>query len=145
MTPTEAVTERLRTVEGIGKVYDMLGNPTTDAAFIERFKDTDKILAWEVTREGLTGADEQAQAMSRTEQVVIYGYMSFKDGVSEPQIQALIDAICAAFDPYHLRTFNGQFDWSGPLQVDGPKFAMKRNALVHFVRMVYPVRRFPIS
>jgi hypothetical protein len=35
----------------------MLGNPTTEAGFKDRFVDGDKILAWEVTREGSTDKD----------------------------------------------------------------------------------------
>jgi len=139
-----AVVTRLETVEGIGAVYNMLGNPTTEAAFKTRFSDGTRIHAWEVTREGSTSVDETAQALSRTHQVVINGYMSFQDGVTEPIFQALVDAICLVFDPFATRRFGGEFDWSGPLQIDGPKFAMKGNYLIHYVRMVFPMREYPL-
>lgn len=142
----DAVAARLETVTGIGQVYNMMGAPKDEAAFKARYSDGTKILAWEVTREGSQGKDqhEGSTAMARIEQVVIYGYMSFKEGVSEPLFQALVDSVCDAFDPLHLRQFDGAFDWSGPLDVDGPKFARLGNYLVHYVRMVYPVRQFPI-
>jgi hypothetical protein len=142
---TAAVKARLEAVANIGRVYNMLGNPTTEAGFKDRFVDGDKILAWEVTREGSTGVDLYAQAMKRVQQIVIYGYMSFKDGESETVFQALVDAICAVFDPIQQRRFDEAFDGSGPLQVDGPKFAVKGNYVVHFVRMTFPVEEFPIS
>lgn len=138
------VVGRLQSVDGIGKVYNMLGNPTSEKGFKDRYSDGTKILAWEITREGSHAAEEVASAMARTEQIVIYGYMSAKDGDTEPKFQALVDSICDKFDPPHTRTFDGQCDWSGPLDVDGPKYAFKGNALVHFVRMVYPVRFYPI-
>jgi hypothetical protein len=49
------------------------------------------------------------------------------------------------FDPIQQRRFDEAFDGSGPLQVDGPKFAVKGNYVVHFVRMTFPVEEFPIS
>jgi hypothetical protein len=135
-----AVVSKLSAVAGIGNVYNMLGNPLSEASFKARYSATEngvtKILAWEVTREGSKGVDEEAQAMARTEHVVIYGYMSI--------FQALVDAICEAFDPYSGRHLDG-YDWSGPLDVDGPKFARLGNVMVHYVRMGYPVRQFPIS
>jgi len=138
------VAARLLTVAGIGAVYNMLGNPTTEASFKARFSDGTKIHAWEVTREGSTSADEAAQGVSRTQQVVMHGYMSFQDGVTEPVFQALVDAVCEMFDPLSERRFDNQVDYSGPLQVEGPKFAMKGNYLIHYVRMVLPVREYPI-
>jgi hypothetical protein len=141
-----AVVERLQSVSAIGQVYNMLGSAPDESTFKARYSDGTKIHAWEVTREGSKGLDnaENENAMSRTEHVVIYGYMSFKNGESEPVFQALVDAVCAAFDPLAGRQFGGAYYWSGPLDVDGPKFARLGNYLVHFVRMTYPVTQFPI-
>jgi hypothetical protein len=142
-----AVVAKLETVSEIGAVYNMMGSAPDEAAFKARYSDGTMIHAWEVTREASKGIDnaEAMNAMSRTEQVVIYGYMSFKNGVSEPVFQALIDSICAVFDPLAGRQLGGTCYWSGPLEVDGPKFARLGNYLVHFVRMTYPVTQFPIQ
>jgi hypothetical protein len=136
-----AVVAKLETVSEIGSVYNMMGSAPDEAAFKARYSDGTKIHAWEVTREASKGIDnaEAMNAMSRTEHVVIYG------GVSEPIFQALIDSICAVFDPLAGRQLGGEYYWSGPLDVDGPKFARLGNYLVHFVRMTYPVTQFPIQ
>ena len=144
-----AAAARLETVAGIGPVYNMLSDAVQEAQFKARFSDGTRIHAWEVTREGSTSVDETAQAYSRAQQVVMHGYYSFKDGVSEPVFQALVDAVCLVFDPFAERRFpdgegNAQFDWTGPLQIEGPKFAMKGNYLIHYVRMVFPMREYPL-
>lgn len=144
-----AVTARLAAVAGIGPhVYDMIRAATTDAQFQQIFVDGTEqqkiVRAWQVTRESTAAKDECLQAMSRTHSVVMTGFMSFQDGVSEPEFQALIEAICAAFDPYPVRHFDGKFDWSGPTQVEQVKLGMLGNVLVHAARLVLPVREFPL-
>ena len=156
-----AVWNRLKTIDGVGpNVYNMLRNSTTDAQFKQIFIDatTDPsqpiIRAWRVTRNGTDPRDEVMGAMSRTHNVEISGFLSYKDGVSEPIFQQLIEDICAAYDSYAdgsaRRRFvdqahpNGQFDWSGPMKVMGPKLGMFGSALVHSVVLNYPVREFPL-
>lgn len=162
-TAVAAVTARLAAVEGVGpNVYDMTRASVTDTQFKAIFVDATTnpeaplVRAWQVTREATRSTDEELNAMSRTHQVVISGFMGFQDGVSEPIFQALVETICAAFDPYSqptgstLRRFVseefplGQFDWSGPTQVEFVKLGMLGNVLVHAARLVYPVREFPL-
>lgn len=149
-TAVAAVTSRLAAVAGVGpNVYDMVRAAVTDAEFKAIFQQgaspqQQSVLAWQVTRESTAAKDEAMQAMSRTHNVVITGFMGFQDGVSEPVFQALIEDICAAFDPYSQRHFNGQFDWSGPTQVESVKLGMLGSVLVHAARLVYPVREFPL-
>lgn len=156
-----AVTNRLKAVEGVGpNVYNMLRAATTDAVFRSIFVNAVSssgaplVLAWQVTREATSAKDEVMNAMSRTHQVVMSGFMSFQDGVSEPVFQQLVEAVCAAFDSYangsSLRRFvsdeypDGQFDWSGPTQVEFVRLGMLGSVLVHAARLVYPVREFPL-
>jgi hypothetical protein len=162
-----AVWTRLKAVEGIGpNVYNMVRASITDAQFQAIFVNATPstlnppqpniVQAWQVTREATDAKDEVENAMSRTHQVVMYGYMGFQDGVSEPIFQALIEAVCAAFDTYaqptgsRLRRFvsdefpMGQFDWSGPTQVESVRLGMFGNVLVHAARLCYPVREFPL-
>jgi hypothetical protein len=162
-TAVAAVTARLAGVAGVGpNVYDMTRGTTSDAQFKAVFIDAltnpsaPLVHAWQVTRDATRAADEDLNAMSRTHQIVMSGFMSFQDGVSEPIFQASIEAICAAFDTYAqptgstLRRFVseafplGQFDWSGPTQVEFVKLGMLGNVLVHAARLVYPVREFPL-
>jgi hypothetical protein len=157
------VATRLAAVTGVGpNVYNMTRAAVTDAQFKAIFVDATTnpeaplVRAWQVTREATTAKDEELNAMSRTHQVIISGFMGFQDGVSEPVFQALIEAVCAAFDPYSqptgsaLRRFvgeaypQGEFDWSGPTQVEFVKLGMLGNVLVHAARLVYPVREFPL-
>jgi hypothetical protein len=159
----DAVTTRLAAVEGVGPhVYNMTRAAVTDAQFKAIFVDATTnpeapiVRAWQTTREATRAADENLNAMSRTHQVVISGFMSFQDGVSEPIFQALVESVCAAFDTYAqptgsaLRRFvseaypQGQFDWSGPMQVEFVKLGMLGSVLVHAARLVYPVREFPL-
>lgn len=161
LTATDAVTARLAAVAGIGpNVYNMLrgaiGDGDFDAIFVDATTQPTQpiVRAWQVTRESTSAKDEVLNAMSRTHQIVMSGFMSFQDGVSEPIFQALVETVCAAFDSYangsELRRFvseaypNGQFDWSGPTQVEFVKLGMLGSVLVHAARLVYPVREFPL-
>ena len=158
-----AVTTRLAAVAGVGpNVYDMTRASITDAQFKQIFVDAvtnpsqPLVRAWQVTREATMAKDEELNAMSRTHSIVISGYMGFQDGVSEPIFQALVETVCAAYDTYEqptgsaLRRFvseaypQGQFDWSGPTQVEFVKLGMLGSVLVHAARLVYPVREFPL-
>jgi hypothetical protein len=156
-----AVWTRLKTVDGVGpNVYNMLRQATTDAAFKQIFVDASTnpaqpiVRAWRVTRVGTAGKDEELQAMSRTHNVEVSGFMSFQDGVSEPIFQQVIENISDAFDPLdggsNLRRFvsaqypQGQFDWSGPFQIVGPRVGTLSSVVVHSVVMNYPVREFPL-
>jgi len=158
-----AVWTRLKTVDGVGpNVYNLVRAAVTDLEFRQIFIDaTSKpsqpiVSAWQVTREATVAKDKETNAMSRTHQVVMYGYMSFKDGVSEPIFQALVESVCAAFDTYAQPTGSskrrfvsvafpgGQFDWSGPTQVESVKLGMLGNVLVHAARLCYPVEEFPL-
>lgn len=162
-TAVEAVTTRLAAVTGVGpNVYNMTRAAITDAQFKAIFVDAvtnpsqPLVRAWQVTREATAAKDEVMNAMSRTHNVVISGFMGFQDGVSEPVFQQLVEDVCAAYDTYEeptgsaLRRFVseayplGQFDWSGPTQVEFVKLGMLGSVLVHAARLVYPVREFPL-
>lgn len=157
-----AVWTRLKSVAGVGpNVYNMLREANTDAAFKQIFVDatTDPtkpiVRAWRVTRTATRGLDKEMNAMGRIHQIEISGFMSYQDGVSEPIFQQLIEDISQAFDPLGgngsaLRRFvdgdhpAGQFDWSGPFHIQGPRLGMLRNVLVHAVLMIYPVEEYPL-
>ena len=156
-----AVWTRLKTVSGVGpNVYNIVRAAVTDLEFKQIFIDATTnpsqpvVNAWQITREATVPKDLELNAMSRTHQVVMYGYMSFKDGVSEPIFQQLVEDICAAYDSYSdgsaRRRFvseafpGGQFDWTGPMQVESVKLGMLGNVLVHAARLVYPVTEFPL-
>lgn len=162
-----AVWTRLGAVAGIGpNVYNMLRAAITQDQFNAIFVNTtpstltpplpNLVQAWQVTREATAAKDEELNAMSRTHEVVMYGFMGFQDGVSEPIFQAQVEAVCAAFDSYaqptgsRLRRFvsddfpMGQFDWSGPTQVESVRLGMLGSVLVHSAKLVYPVREFPL-
>lgn len=156
-----AVYDRLKTVAGVGpNVYNMLREAKTDAEFAQIFVDaaTDPtkpiVRAWRVTRTATQSRDEVISAMSRTHTVEISGFMSYQDGVSEPIFQQLIETVCAAYDSYEdgsaRRRFvdathpQGQFDWSGPMQVVGVRLGMLGNVLVHAALLNYSVQEFPL-
>jgi hypothetical protein len=161
ITAVDAVWNRLKTVDGVGpNVYNMLRESTTDLQFQQLFIDAttdplNKIVrAWRVTRTATQSRDEVISAMSRTHTIEISGFMSYKDGVSEPIFQELVETICEAYDSYEdgsaRRRFVdgghplGQFDWSGPMQVVGIRLGMLGNVLVHAALLNYPVREFPL-
>ena len=150
---TQAVVTRLRSIIGSNaNVWDMLSDTTTEKAFKDRYVNAGKVHAWEVTREASNEIEgNQIAAVTVVETIVIYGYMSYQDGVSEPLFQAEVDAIGAAFRPPSARRFDdvpavaGQIDWSGPLSIDGPKPGRLGQALIHYVRMTYPVNFYPVD
>lgn len=143
----QLVADRIAAAVPAAKVYNMLADKTNDLDFAKRYSIGGRIFAFEVTREDSAGNDgETTNAVSRMHGIVAYGWMSYKDGISEPIFQAAMDAITAVFDPpdSNTRTFAGQCDWSGPLQVQGPKFGNIGGVLCHFARLTYPIKLFPI-
>jgi hypothetical protein len=164
MSAVDAVTavwERLKTVSGIGpNVYNMLRQANTDADFQQLFVDAttdpaNKIVhAWRVTRTATQARDEVMSAMGRTHTVEVSGFMSYKDGVSEPVFQQLIEDVCEAFDSYAdgsaRRRFVsvahplGQFEWTGPMQVIAVRLGTLGNVMVHAALLNYQVHEFPL-
>lgn len=164
MSAVDAVTAvwtRLKAIEGVGpNVYNMLRQSINDAQFNAIFVDATTnpakpiVRAWRVTRVATASRDESMNATKETHNVEISGFMSFQDNVSEPIFQELIETIKGQFNPLaggaDLRRFvseaypNGQFDWSGPMQVTGPRLGTLGNVLVHAVLMNYPVEEYPL-
>jgi hypothetical protein len=151
-TAIAAVYNLLKTVEGVGpNVYDQIRFSNDDAQFRALFMDATThpdapvIRTWMVSREASAAKDEEMQAMSRTHKIVLTGYTAFQDNVSEPLFQAQLETICAAFWPYSGRHFAGQFDWSGPPEVEGVKLVFFGSVLCHAARIVHPVREFPLN
>jgi hypothetical protein len=147
-----AVCGLLKTVPGVGpNVYDQIRFANDDATFNALFVDavTDSaapiVHTWMVEREATPATDEAMQAMSRTHTIVMTGFMAFKDGVSSPVWNTEIEAICAAFLPYSARHFNGQFEWSGPPVVEANRLVFFRSVLCHGVRIIHPVKEFPLN
>jgi len=147
-----AVYNLLKTVEGVGpNVYAQIRYSNDDAAFNALFVDatTDPtapiVRTWMVSREGSDPSDRAMQAWSDTHNIVMTGFMSFKDGVSEPVWQAQIDAIRAVFGAFANRHLDGSFDWSGPPRAEGVKLVIFRNVLCHTVRIIHPVQEFPLN
>ncbi len=156
-TATAVVAARLTGVVGAtANVWNMLGNPVDEASFKARYANASTIHAYEVTREGsVPDEGKDASAIARGETVVIYGYLAYQDGVSEPIFQAEVDAICAAFDPPSQRSFaaelaalelaaNPNLDWSSAPRVEGPRIGKLGPVLVHYVRIVVDVTFSPI-
>lgn len=154
MSATDAVAAvygLLRTVSGLGpNVYDQIRFAKDDAAFNAVFVDRvtnpahPAVHAWMVTWEGSTAGDDFMQAMSRTHSVVMVGYRSFQDGVTDSIWQAEVESIASVFAPYAGRQFAGKFDWSGPPKVENVKLVFLGNVLCHTARIVHQVREFPI-
>lgn len=148
---TAAVTARLTNVlNGAANVWDFMSSPTDPAAFALRFQNQQKLHVYEVTREGSTPDETgSVNSLRRNEAVVIYGYLAYQDGVSEPIFQAEIDSIIAAFDPETSRTFavetpDSNIEWSQAARVEGPRIARFGQYLVHFVRITIIVEFNPI-
>lgn len=151
-TAITAVYNLLKTVEGVGpNVYDQIRFSNEPAQFDALFVDsitnpgTPFVHTWMVSREASAAKDEVMQALSRTHNIVMTGYRSFKDDVSEPLWQEEIEAVAAAFLPYDIRHFAGAFDWSGPPQVEGVKLVFFGSVLCHSARIIHPVREFPLN
>jgi hypothetical protein len=156
----DAVWNRLKQVEGVGpNVYNMVRESRTDAEFAQLFIDSSDpanklIKAWRVTRSATSSRDDTIGGMSRTHTIEISGFMSYKDNVTEPVFQQLVENVCAAFDSYAdgsaRRRFvdddhpQGQFDWSGPMQVVSIRLGLLGDKLVHAALLQYQVREYPL-
>ena len=152
ITAIAAVYTLLKTVPGVGpNVYGQIRFSNDDAKFKALFVDalTDPsapvVRTWMVSREASPSKDEEMQAYSRTHNIVMTGFMAFQDSVSEPIWQQQIEAICDVFGAFANRHFGGQFDWSGPPQAEGVKLVFFGNVLCHAVRIVHPIKEFPLN
>jgi hypothetical protein len=151
-TAVAAVFGLLQTISGVGpNVYNQIRFSNDDAQFKALFVDATTnpaapiVRTWMVSRDATAANDEAMQAMSRTHTIAMTGFMAFQDGVSSPVWEAAIEAICAAFLPYFVRHFSGQFDWSGPPRVEGNKLVFFGSVLCHTARIIHPVREYPLN
>jgi hypothetical protein len=151
-TAIAAAYDLLKTVPECGpNVYDQIRYSNDDAEFKALFVDamTDPanpaVRTWMVNRDASPARDKEMQAWGRTHTIAMTGYYAFKDGVSSPVWEAAIEAVVAAFGPLAGRHFAGQFDWSGPPQVEGNKLVFFGNVLCHSVRIIHTFEEFPLS
>jgi hypothetical protein len=151
-TAIAAVYALLKTVPGVGpNVYDQIRFSNDDATFNALFVDAVTnpaapiVRTWMVSRESTPSKDEAMQAYRDTHNIVMTGFMSFQDGISEPIWQAQIDAIRAIFGAFANRHLGGLFDWSGPPQAEAVRVVFFRNVLCHSVRIIHPVQEFPLN
>jgi hypothetical protein len=149
---TAAVYGVLKGIDSLGpNVYDRIRFAMDDATFNSLFVDsisvpnTTFVHVWMVSRESSSSKDEVLQAYQRSHTIVATGFMGFKDPTSEPVWQAEVETIALALGAFAQRRFNGDFDWSGPPQVEGVKLVMFRNALCHTARIIHPVQEFPLN
>ena len=137
-----AVTARLAAVTSAKNVYSYAREAKEQAAFIALFKDTTagNIHTWMVTRQATVTRDEGVGTYRRIHEIVMMGYMSVNDAAnSEATFQGVIEDVCLAFDPLALRQYDGAYDWSQPVQVEGPTVLMYSQYLCHAVKLIHRV------
>jgi hypothetical protein len=151
-TAIAAASNLLKTVTGVGpNVYDQIRFSNDDAQFKALFVDATTnpeapvVRTWMVNREASAARDKEMQAYGRTHSIVMTGYFAFKDGVSSAEWEPVIEAVCAAFGSFSVRHFSGEFDWSGPPQVEGNKLVFFGNVLCHTVRIIHTFEEFPLN
>jgi hypothetical protein len=142
-----AVTARVAAVAGLVNVYSYAREAKEQKEFQQLFQDpaNNKLHTWMVTREGTETRDDGVGCYRRIHKLAIMGYYSVDDlANSESTFQGLIEDVCAAFDPLALRQYPNaegvpQYDWSQPVQVDGPTVLMYGRYLCHAVKLVHRV------
>lgn len=137
-----AVTARVAAVAGAKNVYSYAREAREQKKFQELFQDSQakKLHTWMVTRQATQTRDEGTTTYRRIHEIAIMGYYSVDDEQnSEGAFQALIEDVCAAFDPLPLRQYGGVYDWSQPVQVEGPTVLMYGQYLCHAVKLVHRV------
>jgi hypothetical protein len=142
-----AVTARVAAVEGVKNVYGYAREAREQKKFQELFQDpaAKKLHTWMITRSGTATKDDEMSAYRRIYEIAIFGYFSVDDAAeSEAEFQALIESVCLAFDPLRLRQYPNaegvpQYDWSQPVQVEGPTVLMYGQYLCHAVKLIHRV------
>lgn len=137
-----AVTARLAAVASARNIYSYAREAKEQKAFIELFKDTvaGNIHTWMVTRQATVTRDEGTGTYRRIHEIAMTGFMSLNDAAnSEGTFQSVIEDVCAAFDPLPLRQYGGAYDWSQPVQVEGPTVLMYNQYLCHAVKLIHRV------
>lgn len=137
-----AVTARLDAVPSTVNVYSYAREAKEPKKFIELFKDIVKgnIHTWMVTRQATSTKDDGTGTYRRIHEIAMMGYYSVNDAVnSEGTFQSIVEDVCAAFDPLALRQYGGKYDWSQPLQVEGPTVLMYGQSLCHAVKLIHRV------
>jgi hypothetical protein len=137
-----AVTARLTAVTSAKNVYSYVREAKEQAVFAALFKDTvaGNIHTWMVTRQATVTKDEGVGTYRRIHEIAMMGFMSMNDAAnSEGTFQSIIEDVCAAFDPLALRQYGGAYDWSQPVQVEGPTLLMYSQYLCHAVKLIHRV------
>ncbi len=134
----------LDTVAGIGKTHDFLRHAVFWDDYFTKYKDTDKINAWEISRLSQEEEIESVQNLSGssptfrdTHVIIIRGYRSLDDSVTkEKTFLALIDSIIAAFRATDdIQLLNGKL--IVPLMISVPviEHRLFGSVLVHFAEI----------
>jgi hypothetical protein len=137
-----AVTSRLVAVPAARNVYSYAREAKEQKKFLDLFKDqvAGNIHAWMVTRQATATRDEGTGTYRRIHEIAIMGYYSVNDAQnSEGAFQSIVEDVCAAFDPLALRQYDGAYDWSQPIQVEGPTVLMYGQYLCHAVKLIHRV------
>ena len=137
-----AVTARVTAVAGVKNVYNYAREAKEQKQFQQLFQDpaNNKLHTWMITREATETKDDGATCYRRIHRIAIMGYYAVDDlANSEGTFQGLIENVCAAFDPLPLRQYGGAYDWSQPVQVDGPTVLMYGQYLCHAVKLIHRV------
>jgi len=137
-----AVTARVAAVPTAKNVYSYAREAKEQAASLAIFKDVTagNIHTWMITRQATIAKDDGVGTYRRIHEIAIMGYMSVNDKVdSEATFQGVIEDVCLAFDPLALRQYGQVYDWSQPVQVEGPTVLMYGQFLCHAAKLVHRV------
>jgi hypothetical protein len=137
-----AVTARVTAVASAKNVYSYAREAKEQKKFQDLFKDATagNIHTWMITRQGTVTRDDGVGTYRRIHEIAIMGYMSVNDAAnSEATFQGVIEDVCLAFDPLALRQYGQVYDWSQPVQVEGPTVLMYGQYLCHAAKLVHRV------
>jgi hypothetical protein len=137
-----AVTARLESVASVKNVYSYIREAKDGKKFIDLFKDpaAGVIHTWMITRAATKKMDDGTGCTRHIHDIKMLGYYALNDReASESTFQQIIEDACAPFDSLQDRQYGGQFDWSQPVQVNGPTVLMYANVLVHAVELLHKV------
>lgn len=137
-----AVATRLESVESVRNVYTYIREARDVKKFSDLFKDpaAGVIHTWMVTRSATAKRDDGTGCTRHIHDIKLLGYYSLNDKeASEAAFQQIVEDACAPFDSLQDRQYGGAFDWSQPVQVNGPTVLMYANVLVHAVELLHKV------
>src|SRR6266404_5053969 len=131
-------------VANVGNVHAYRRAVQTEQEFQSLYVSGDRVLGWDITREGTASTDRTVGATEERHALVIRGYLGVSDkDATEQTFQDLIEAVRAALRA--KRNLNGKVLDTTPVSARVVAAATIGSVLCHYCELTFEAIEFPLS